>query len=1100
MDDMELLSVAEKYFGGDINIAKIWFKKYGINGETPVDVWKRLAKLTSEVEKDEIQKEWDGNFYDILKDWKFVPGGRILFALTEDIKNKTGRRKITPFNCYFLPQPEDNLESIFDIAQKAARIYSHGGGCGIDVSKIRPKGAKVNNSAIYSDGVVPFMNLYSAITDNIAISGRRGALLLSISDKSLDLLNFINAKKDHAKINSANISVKLSDAFMKAVESDGDWEMCFKVKDTNEEIKQTHKARFIFDNIVENNWTSAEPGILFWDRALRWTPNEYFDESPLLGCNPCVAKGSLVATENGWIEVEKIKKGDLIFSQNQLYPVDEIEINKNYPVFRVKFSDGDYLDVTKGHKFKCIVDKQYQYLRLDEIKEGSRVLVEPINIKLMKNHLLNLDKKIPSRDLGLLIGSVLGDGSYTKKITNPHSMYICFGKKETKWQNLIEETLKNNSYQYYISNEATSNRIYSTQFGNFLEKIGVERNKSFEKKIPENFINSNNEKFLVGILDGLFSTDGNMYLKKDNPMLRFSSTSYELCRQIRRLLFSFGIHAKIYHREKSSHVYKDPINGERVINGNHDSYVIVIMNEGIKLFFDHIGLSNPYKKEKLEKCVKQYHFIGDNKVAIIKSITPIENADVYDLHVKETDEWNVQGYVQQGCSEQILPAWGNCNLGSINLTKFVKWAFASRVEFDWDSFKTTVKHAVRFLDNVNELAIKYKLFPFQEQIDESVKSRRIGLGIMALADVFVMLGIKYDSDKAIDFAKKLFETMRNTAYEYSCDLGVEKGNFKMWNYEKWAKSKFVQNMPDYIRDKAKNGLRNLTLLSIAPTGSIALLAGVSSSTEPIFSLEYHRTVNLGDSVGQTMKFYHPLYKRFLDKKYEMDESIWVTAHNIDWKFRIKMQGVIQQYVCTAISNTINLPTSATKQDIHDIFMMAWKEGLKGTTVYRNSCRENILSTKKSRPAELTGKTYQIKNENEDTFYITINDILEGLKLRPFELFINSKESNEYLSLITRLISAIFRRTNDSEFVIKQIEKSTKNKKGILLKLASVLSEHMGLKKPMVKSVYVTNPVVHVTNPVAEAIGMEICPSCGQRTLKKENGCSQCICGFGECSV
>jgi len=739
MDDMELLSIAEKYFLGDVNIAKIWFKKYGINGETPVDIWKRLAKLTAEMEKDEKQKEWDSNFYDLLKDWKFVPGGRILFALTEDIKNKTGRRKITPFNCFVLPSPEDNLESIFDIVQKAARVYSYGGGVGIDLSKIRPAGSKVNNSAIYSDGVVPFMNLYSAVTTNIAISGRRGAMLLSISDKSPDLTNFINAKKDHTKINSANISVKLSDAFMKAVETDGDWEMFFKVKDSGEEVKQTVKARIIFANIVENNWNSAEPGILFWDKILHWTPNEHFDESPLIGTNPC--------------------------------------------------------------------------------------------------------------------------------------------------------------------------------------------------------------------------------------------------------------------------------------------------------------------------------------------------------------------------GEQPLPAWGNCNLGSINLTKFVKWAFASRAEFDWEGFKTTVKTAVRFLDNVNELSIKYKLFPFQEQIDESVRSRRIGLGVMGLADMFVMLGIKYDTEKGIDFAKRLFETMRNTAYEYSCEIGEEKGSFKMWNYEKWSKAKFVQNMPDYIKEKAKKGLRNLTLLSVAPTGSIALLAGVSSSTEPIFSLEYHRTVNLGDSgQGQTLKFYHPLYKRFLDKKYEMDESIWTTAHNIDWKFRIRMQGIIQQYVCTAISNTVNLPATSTQQDVHDIYMTAWKEGLKGITIYRDGCRENILTTKKSRPYELIGKTYQIKDEKEDTFYITINNILEGVKYRPFEIFINSKESNEYLSVITRLLSAIFRRTSDAEFVIKQLEKSSKNGDGLLLKLAQVINDHMGIKQSALNKTLIPITTLNLSKE-EKSDGLQTCPQCGKKTLKKEGGCEECIeCGFGKCSI
>jgi ribonucleoside-diphosphate reductase alpha chain len=730
VDDGELMSVAEKYFSGDINIAKIWYKKYGINGETPSDVWKRLAKLTSEVEDDEAQKQWENNFYEILKDWKFVPGGRIIFALTEDIKNKN-RRKITPFNCFVLPSPEDNLESIFDIGQKAARVYSYGGGVGLDLSKIRPAGSKVGNSAIYSDGVTPFMSLYSEITNSIAISGRRGALLLSISDKSPDLINFINAKKDHTKVTCANISVKLSDAFMKAVEEDKDWEVSFKVKDTGEEIKQTHKAKTIFENIVENNWKSAEPGILFWDKVLHWTPNEYFDESPLIGTNPC--------------------------------------------------------------------------------------------------------------------------------------------------------------------------------------------------------------------------------------------------------------------------------------------------------------------------------------------------------------------------GEQPLPAWGNCNLGSINLTKFVKYGFLPRAEFDWEAFKNTVKTSVRFLDNINELAIKWKLFPFQEQVDESIKSRRIGLGVMGLADMFVMLGIKYDSDKAIDFAKRLFETMRNSAYEYSCDLAIEKEPFKMWNYDKWSKSKFIQTLPDTIKERAKNGMRNLTLLSIAPTGSIALLAGVSSSTEPIFSLEYDRTVNLGDSgATQVMKFYHPLYKRFLDKKYDMDQSIWSLAHNIDWKFRIKMQGVIQQYVCTAISNTVNLPSNATEKNINDIYLMAWKEGLKGITIYRDGCRSNILSIKKSRPYELIGKTYQIKDENENTYYITLNDISDGLKFKPFEIFINSKESNDYLNTITRLISAIFRRTSDSEFVIEQLKKSTKNENGILMKLAKVISEHMRIKEKV--------DIPQIINQEKKDNGLQICPQCGQKTLKMEGGCSQCPCGYGLCSI
>jgi ribonucleoside-diphosphate reductase alpha chain len=145
-----------------------------------------------------------------------------------------------------------------------------------------------------------------------------------------------------------------------------------------------------------------------------------------------------------------------------------------------------------------------------------------------------------------------------------------------------------------------------------------------------------------------------------------------------------------------------------------------------------------------------------------------------------------------------------------------------------------------------------------------------------------------------------------------------------------------------------------------------------------------------------------------------------------------------------------------------------------------------------------GKTYQIKDEKDDTFYITINNILEGVKFRPFEIFINSKESNEYLNVITRLLSEIFRRTSDSEFVIKQLQKSSKNEDGLLLKLAQVINDHMGIKQ-------VPKTIIPVATYTTKEIsdGLQTCPSCGKKTLKKEGGCEECTnpdCGFGKCSV
>jgi ribonucleoside-diphosphate reductase alpha chain len=736
--NQDLQKVADRFFDGDVNIAKIWYKKYTTTEETPQDVWKRMAKLCSEVEKTDSQKEWENKFYEVMKDWRFVPAGRILFGLTENIKDKT-RRKVTLSNCFVVEPPQDSLESIMDVAYKMSKIYSNGGGCGVDLSNIRPQGSLVNNAAIYSDGVIPFMNLYSQITSTIAISGRRGALMITLDCSHPDVENFINAKKDLSKINSANISVKITDKFMNAVLAEEPWETTFKIKDTGEEIKKTFSAKKLFELIIKNNWESAEPGIIFFDRAKNYTPLSHF------------------------------------------------------------------------------------------------------------------------------------------------SKYV-------------------------------------------------------------------------------------------------------------------------------------PIS------------------------------SNP-------------------------------------------------------CSEIFLSGNGACLLGSLNLSKFVKYGFTKRAEFDFVEFEKATQLAVRILDNILELQVKYKLYPFQEQINHAAGSRQIGLGIMGLADMFALLGLKYDSDESLFFANNLFEKFRNISYTASIDLAKEKGKFPDFDKDVYFKSEYVKTLPEEIKKNIEQyGIRNITLNACAPTGSLAILAGCSSGIEPIFSLEYTRKVKLRDDGGEeTIKVYHNLYRKFLEKQYDYDVSNWITAHHIDWRFRIKMQGAIQKYIDNSISSTINLPTNTPEITISEIYKMAWKYGLKGVTIYRDSCRENILSAKKSRPYELVGKTYQIHDENDDTFYVTVNNILEGVKYRPFEIFINSKESNEYLNVITRLLSAIFRRTNDAEFVVKQLEKSSKNEAGLLRKLARVIADHMGIKSNPAPS----NALIPVATLNTESVGLQTCPQCGKKTLKKEGGCEECtdpICGYGKCSI
>lgn len=246
----------------------IWKKKYQRNGESFEDWLNRVSGGDADVEE-------------LIADKKFLFGGRILSNRGIDDE------KVTYSNCYVISPPEDNIESIYDTAKNLARTYSYGGGCGIDISKLAPCGAKVNNQAKSTSGAVSFMDTFSQVTEQIGQNGRRGALMISIDCTHPDLEKFITVKSDLNKVTSANISVRVTDRFMVAVKNDEDWELYYKRNETGEEIKKTVKARDIFDLLCRNNWDYAEPGILYWDRISNWNLVSNDKDFEYAGVNPC---------------------------------------------------------------------------------------------------------------------------------------------------------------------------------------------------------------------------------------------------------------------------------------------------------------------------------------------------------------------------------------------------------------------------------------------------------------------------------------------------------------------------------------------------------------------------------------------------------------------------------------------------------------------------------------------------------------------------------------------------------------------------------------------------------------------------------------------
>lgn len=495
------------------------------------------------------------------------------------------------------------------------------------------------------------------------------------------------------------------------------------------------------------------------------------------------------------------------------------------------------------------------------------------------------------------------------------------------------------------------------------------------------------------------------------------------------------------------------------------------------------------------------------------------------------------------CSEQPLQPYGACDLGSLNLSAFVLDAFTDNARTDWASLEKAVRYAMRFLDNV--LDYNSDKHPLTEQAEAVGKSRRTGLGVTGLADMLAKLKIKYDSTEALAFVDKLFAAIENAAYDESTEIAKEKGPFPLFDKQKHLSMPFVKTLNEGLRQKiASNGLRNVALLTIPPVGSGSVLAGTSSGIEPIFAFSYTRR---SESLSKEyFKVYHPLVLEYMQIAGLTDDAklpdFFVPSHAVKPESRVKLQGTIQQHVDSAISSTVNLPENTTVEQVGDIYMMAWKAGCKGITVYREGSREGVLISdaeqrKKEvahaetlqnelwkRPQAMTGKTVKLKMQGT-SLYVTANFGEDG-KIR--EVFINKghtgSQENSYTEAIGRLISRYLQLNGDLSDVIESL-------KGI--KANDSISWDRGLKlysipDAIAKALEIATGITSFKifplseqgkngdeqsadgkqlgmNPEKEKeaegkIRPETCPECSEPMLVYEGGCYTCKnCGYTKCS-
>ncbi|MDR7420094.1 MAG: adenosylcobalamin-dependent ribonucleoside-diphosphate reductase [Armatimonadota bacterium] len=410
-----------------------------------------------------------------------------------------------------------------------------------------------------------------------------------------------------------------------------------------------------------------------------------------------------------------------------------------------------------------------------------------------------------------------------------------------------------------------------------------------------------------------------------------------------------------------------------------------------------------------------------------------------------TSEYNGMGVVTTNpCSEIPLEPFGNCCLGNVNLARFVRDEFTSQARVDWDQLERALRYATRFLDNV--LDYNADRHPLPQQRDASLFSRRIGVGFTGLGDMLIMLGLRYDSDSAIAFVDSLFDRIKNTVYDESVNLAVEKGAFPGYDAEQHARSPFVHTLAPRVRERLeRHGLRNVALLTVPPVGSGAALAGVTSGVEPIFDLSYIRR---SESLSQEVfTVYHPLVREYMRRfGVEHQEDLpdyFVTAHQIRPEMRVQMQATIQRHIDHSISSTVNLPHDVPSEEVERIYFLAWKMGCKGITVYREGSREGILITEnqakgtpvaaappaassaaagsaapqraqpRPRPKVTAGRTERIETPR-GRVYVVINEDEMGL----CEVFVHSLDVEA--EAIGRLASLSLRGGIDPRDVIEQL--------------------------------------------------------------------------------
>lgn len=934
----------------------------------------------------------------------------------------------------------DNLESIIkNTTYTVAKCAAYRQGLGVDFSRLRPVGTKVMNSANESTGVIHWMKFVDSIGYYVGQKGRIPAMLFSLSIKHPDVVKFIGLKSDYTQIQNANISVQCTDDFYKAVEANEDWTMKFEIpavkkgdkihldqhsinKDCNfdteskrwykiathtrkkEVITKTVNARELMLLIAKNMHQNAEPGIQNIDIARKYSnsdamydPSDEYD-SRIIGTNAPLVGDTLIPTPSGIFSIRKLyEQGETFVLSDSIVTLPPEVIDHNYPktiygkynfptkTFPVSAKFKKYenqqvwiLKTNTGQEFKCNGEHKWlingEMISTKDIQIGDK-LFKP-NGGIVQACDYSIDTTSKDFNLGEIVGYIVGDGWIGKESNIHNKMIGILYDEDCRHYADSFRILYSNITGESLTYERKRNTIFETRSENkkfieFFEQYGLIDSKYV---VPSQCYT--NLTFCAGYLRGLFQADGCMQWNDRQGRLILTTVSNDIAIGVCELLQNwFGIHSTIKISDSKGVPYGDG----KISNFKTRYDVNISTRQSLVRFKQYIGLLGK-KGEVLSKVQGECKKYNNRIALLIDSVTKTDvYEDMYCAEIAGLHAFVVNGCISSNCSEQYLSRDSLCVLGSINCGKF-----STSPEIYFAQLEKIGKSINRFLDNVNQCELEYQTYATPHQKMAIEKLRRTGAGVTNIAAWLFKKNLVYGTPEANDAFEEYMKVYNYWMYIGTEELGKEKGNFGLFNEDKWKNALFISRIMKESRNISKkyggpvmkgDSARNVTCSSIAPTGTLTLMfrdTAFSYGIEPAFFLSYWKRTRMGGTyeyyfnVPNVVRemfaqagFPIPMesdtikddwdgtqgkaINKFIDEHIEKIGIKFKTSTEIKALDKLQFMSQVMNWVDSSISVTYMLPEGSTTEDVYNFIMEAHKKEVKSIAAFPDKKMYGIVS-------------------------------------------------------------------------------------------------------------------------------------------------------------